>query len=190
MCLFTVLHATTLPRRSQAPASAAHGAAMTDDDDDDDDDDDAVIAASTGQVRANDTVLHATALLHRSQAPALAADAVAMTDDNEDDDDAVIAANVQEVQARGAEDAGESAAREVQGLGHNAPMVSEGITGGEVQLGTAEDAGAGTSGACSRQVRANKPAQWGSMSASQRRNWLKNEKRKNGQTKNNPGGGK
>jgi len=171
----TVLYATTLPPRFQAPASAAHGAAMADDDEDD-----AVIAATTGQVRANDTVLHATALLHRSQAPALAADAVAMTDDNEDDDDAVIAANVQEVQARGAEDAGESAAREAQGLGHNAPMVSEGITGGEVQLGTAEDAGAGTSGACSRQVRANKPAQWGSMSASQRRNWLKNEKRKNG----------
>ena len=185
MCLFTVVHATTLPRRSQAPASAAHGAAMADDDEDD-----AVIAATTGQVRANDTVLHATALLHRSQAPALAADAVAMTDDNEDDDDAVIAANVQEVQARGAEDVGESAARGVQGLSHNAPMVSEGITGGEVQLGTAEDAGAGTSGACSRQVGADKPAQWRSMSASQRRHWLKNEKKRNERRESDPGGGK
>jgi len=58
----------------------------------------------------------------------------------------VIAANVDGAQARGAEDLGVNPAQGFQGLGHNALMVSEGTTGVGVQLGAAEDAGAGTFG--------------------------------------------
>ena len=74
-----------------------------------------------------------------------------------------------------------SDAHGAQLVGHNASMVSEGITGLETQSGAAEDL-------TPRRPPSNKPAHWASMTPTQRRRWKRIEKNRKERDQNGEGG--
>ena len=84
------------------------------------------------------------------------------------------------IDADGAQSHGTERVSDAQGaqlVGGNGSMVSGGIVGAGLQLGAAEDVGAGTVEAESGATK-ERPAHWHAMSRSQRQTWRNNQKKK------------